>query len=579
MSKIKANDALVKALSNWGIDHVYGIPGDTIDTVVDALKSAEDKIKFYQVRHEEVASLAASSYAKLTGKIAVALGIGGPGAIHLLNGMYDAKMDNVPMLVLVGQADTGVLGTKYFQETNLVKMFEDVAVYNKQLTEADAQDIYAIVNKAIQTAYAKKGVAVISVPGNVLATKIEDRTKNEQFVFNKAHITVDTEKIEQAANLIDKSEKPVILAGVGAKHAKSELARLSEQAGIPTIVTLPAKGVMADDHPNFLGNLGKIGTKPAFEASKEADLLIVIGTNYPYVDYLPDKDIPCIQIDINEDNIGNRFDVTVPLIGDSKEILEQLTNAVPKTDDRKFLMACQENMQLWNDWMDEDRENLSEPIRPEYLMSELNQITNPYTTYSIDVGTSTVWSTRYLKVGNDNKFITSAWLGTMGCALPGAIASKIAFPNHQAIAVTGDGAFSMVMQDFATAVKYNLPIIVIVLNNQQLSFIKYEQQAAGEMEYAIDLQDIDYAKFAEICGGVGITVKKPDELGPALRHARDINKPVVINVYVDEEAAPLPGQIVFDEMLGYAKFEIRNLLEENKLAKMPPLKTIMRRIL
>ncbi|WP_414047454.1 pyruvate oxidase [Macrococcus equi] len=575
MSKIKANHALVKALKRWEIDHVYGIPGDTIDTVIDALKTAEEEIKFYNVRHEEVASLAATNYTKLTGKIAVSIAIGGPGAIHLLNGMYDAKMDNIPQLVLVGQANTDVLGTKYFQELNLTAMFEDVAVYNKQLDQAE--NVYEVVNEAIQTAYDKKGVAVLSIPGNLLKAKIDDNTTNEPVVPPVHTTAIDNDQIAEAIKLIEQSEKPVVLAGTGVKNAKDVLVKFIEHAKLPSIVTLPAKGLIPDTHPNMLGNLGKIGTKAAFEASKEADLLIMIGTNFPYVDYLPDEDVPCIQIDNNPDNIGSRHKVTVPLIGDAKEILTVLNEQLPVVQERPFLEACKENMEQWNSWLDEDRENNSIPLRPERIMAEIEKIADDDAVFSVDVGTSTVWGTRYLRLDHNNRFLTSPWLGTMGCALPGAIASKIAYPDREAIAITGDGAMAMVMQDFSTAVYHNLPMIVVVLNNKQLSFIKYEQQAAGELEYAIDFGDIDFAKFAESCGGVGITVTKPEELAGAFRHAKDVKKPVIINAYVDPDAAPLPGQIVWDEALGYAKFELRSLLEENKLEKMPPLKTIMRR--
>ncbi|WP_414045272.1 pyruvate oxidase [Macrococcus equi] len=575
MSKIKANHALVKALRHWEIDHVYGIPGDTIDTVIDALKTAEEEIKFYNVRHEEVASLAATNYTKLTGKIAVSIAIGGPGAIHLLNGMYDAKMDNIPQLVLVGQANTDVLGTKYFQELDLTAMFNDVAVYNKQLDQAE--NVYEVVNEAIQTAYDKKGVAVLSIPGNLLKDKIEDNTPESRVARPVQHTTVDESQVAEAIKLINQSEKPVVLAGTGAKGAKELLVKFIEKAKVPSIVTLPAKGLIPDTHPNMLGNLGKIGTKAAFEASKEADLLIMIGTNFPYVDYLPDEDVPCIQIDNNPANIGSRHKVTVPLVGDAKEILTSLNNQLSEISDRPFLEACKENMAQWNKWLDEDRENNSTPLRPERLMAEIEKIADDDAVFSVDVGTSTVWGTRYLRLNHNNRFLTSPWLGTMGCALPGAIASKIAYPDRQAIAITGDGAMAMVMQDFSTAVYHNLPMIVVVLNNKQLSFIKYEQQAAGELEYAIDFGDIDFAKFAESCGGVGITVTKPEELAGAFRHAKDVNKPVIINAYVDPDAAPLPGQIVWDEALGFAKFELRSLLEENKIEKMPPLKTIMRR--
>ncbi|MBF0840112.1 MULTISPECIES: pyruvate oxidase [Mammaliicoccus] len=575
MAKIKANAALVQVLKNWQIDHVYGIPGDSIDKVVDALKTEEEAIKFYHVRHEEVAALSASSYAKLTGKIAVALSIGGPGAIHLLNGMYDAKMDNVPMLVLAGQTDSDKLGTKFFQEVDLPALFEDVAVYNKQIESAE--NIHETVNEAIKTAYAKKGVAVLTIPSDILSGKIEDKVPRETYEFQNSVKYAEESEVRKAAELINNSEKPVVLTGVGAKDAKDELLDFIDHIDAPGVITLPAKGIIPDKHPNFMGNLGKIGTKPAFEATKDADLLILVGTNYPYVDYLPDKDIPCIQIDIKPSVIGNRFNVDVGLVGDTKNVLDSLTKESKKVNDRKFLKACQENMRTWNKWLEEDRTDDSMPIRPERLMAEIEKIATKDTVYSVDVGTSTVWSTRYLQLDHNNQFITSSWLGTMGCALPGAIASKIANPDKQAIAITGDGGLSMVMQDFVTAVLYKLPIIVVVLNNQELSFIKYEQQAAGELEYAIELGDIDFARFADSCGGIGYNVSDVEDIAPTLEKAKRADKPVIVNVRVDPDAAPLPGKIVWDEARGYAKFEIRTALEENRLEKMPPLKTLIRR--
>ncbi|GAB4074634.1 pyruvate oxidase [Barrientosiimonas marina] len=576
MAKIKANDALVKALNHWQIDHVYGIPGDSIDSVVDALKKVENEIKFYHVRHEEVATLAASSYAKLTGKIAVALSIGGPGAIHLLNGMYDAKMDNVPMLVFAGQVASSVMGTKFFQEVDLPSVFEDVAVYNKQLDSPD--NIHEVVNEAIQTAYQRKGVAVLTIPSDILDTKIEDRVPYETYTFENPQNEFTDSDIKEAAAHLDKANKPVALVGVGAKNAKDSLLQFIDHAKIPSVITLPAKGIVPDTHSNYLGNLGKIGTKPAFEAVQDADLLIMIGTNYPYSNYLPKSDIPSIQIDNDASNIGKRFPATAGIVADVEDALQALIKETNQVMKRSFLDACMENMRTWNEWMQEDKEDHSKPIRPERLMAEIAHISDPDAIFSIDVGTATVWATRYLKLDHGQDFLISSWLGTMGCALPGSIASKIAEPQRQAICITGDGGFSMVMQDFVTAVIYDLPIIVIVLNNSELSFIKYEQQSAGELEYGIELGDIDYAKFAESCNGIGYTVTEPEQIAPTLEKAKNANKPVVVNVWVDPDAAPLPGKIIWDEAVGYAKFELRSALEENKLKKMPPLKTVMRRI-
>ncbi|GEB75998.1 pyruvate oxidase [Sporolactobacillus inulinus] len=576
MGKVKASDAVVRLLENWGINHIYGIPGDSIDTMVEALRKEESKIKFYTVRHEEVASLAAAAYSKLTGKIGVCLAIGGPGAIHLLNGMYDAKMDHVPMLVLVGHIPSRLTGTDYFQEVDTVELFKDVAVYNKKITSAES--FPAVVNQAIRTAYTKRGVAVLSIPDDIPLGEISDSAPQLSTIFEKKTPGLVQDDLNDAVALINKATSPVILAGVGAKNAKNELKAFAERIDAPVAITLPGKGAISDLHPNFIGNIGKIGTKPAYRAMKSSDLLIMIGTDYPYAAYLPEG-AKCVQIDIDPEKIGKRYAVTNGIVGDSAEALDYLTEHVTPVSDRPFLKTCQDNMKTWWNWMNEDQDQKKSPIAPEALMAGIESISEDDTIYSVDVGTSTVWSTRYLRLRENQDFIVSAWLGTMGCGLPGAIAAKQTFPDRQAIAITGDGAFAMVMQDFATAVHYKMPIIVVVLNNKQLAFIKYEQQSAGQLKYAVDFGDIDYAKFAEACGGKGFRIQNYEELQPALEQAKASDVPVILDVAVDVNAAPLPGKIVMDEAKGYARFTAKSIAENHKMEKMPPMKTVMRRFL
>ncbi|CZQ71132.1 Pyruvate oxidase [Staphylococcus aureus] len=579
MAKIKANEALVKALQAWDIDHLYGIPGDSIDAVVDSLRTVRDQFKFYHVRHEEVASLAAAGYTKLTGKIGVALSIGGPGLIHLLNGMYDAKMDNVPQLILSGQTNSTALGTKAFQETNLQKLCEDVAVYNHQIEKGD--NVFEIVNEAIRTAYEQKGVAVVICPNDLLTEKIKDTTNKPVDTSRPTVVSPKYKDIKKAVKLINKSKKPVMLIGVGAKHAKDELREFIEMAKIPVIHSLPAKTILPDDHPYSIGNLGKIGTKTSYQTMQEADLLIMVGTNYPYVDYLPKKNIKAIQIDTNPKNIGHRFNINVGIVGDSKIALHQLTENIKHVAERPFLIKTLERKAVWDKWMEQDKNNNSKPLRPERLMTSINKFIKDDAVISADVGTATVWSTRYLNLGVNNKFIISSWLGTMGCGLPGAMASKIAYPNRQAIAIAGDGAFQMVMQDFATAVQYDLPLTVFVLNNKQLAFIKYEQQAAGELEYAVDFSDMDHAKFVEAAGGKGYTIKSASEVDAIVEEALAQDAPTIVDVYVDPNAAPLPGKIVNEEALGYGKWAFRSITEDKHLDldQIPPISVAAKRFL
>lgn len=579
MAKIKANEALVRALQAWDIDHLYGIPGDSIDAVVDNLRTVRDAFKFYHVRHEEVASLAAASYTKMTGKIGVALSIGGPGVVHLLNGMYDAKLDGVPQLILAGQTNSSLLGTKAFQETNITDMVSDVSVYSHQIQKGD--NVFEVVNEAIRTAYEKKGVAVVICPNDLLNDKIKDTIHKAVDTMRPKAPSPKPRAVKKAAKLINKSKKPVMLVGVGAQNAREELREFVEAAKIPVIHTLPAKTVIPDDHPYSIGNLGKIGTKTSYQTMQDADLLIMVGTNYPYVDYLPKKNIKAIQIDTNPEIIGHRFDINVGIVGDSKVALHQLTETIKHVPKRAFLDKTLERKAVWDKWMDQDMRNESSPIRPERLMRSISEYKNDDAIFSIDVGTSTVWSTRYLNLSVNNKFIISSWLGTMGCGLPGAIAAKIAYPKRQAIAIVGDGAFQMVMQDFATAVQYDLPMTIFVMNNKQLSFIKYEQQAAGELEYAIDFSDMNHAKFAEAAGGKGYVLKDPNQIDDVVQAALAENQPTIVDVHVDPNAAPLPGKIVNDEALGYGKWAYRSVTEDKHLDldQIPPISVAVKRFL
>ena len=562
MAQIKANEALVKALQTWNIDHLYGIPGDSVDAVVDSLRTVRDQFKFYHVRHEEVASLAAASYTKMTGKIGVALSIGGPGIVHLLNGMYDAKMDNVPQLIIAGQTNSTLLGTKFFQETNISKMVDDVAVYHHQIQKGD--NVFEITNEAIRTAYEKKGVSVIICPNDLLTQKIKDTTNRAVDTTKPKPASPKFKSIKKAAKLIDKAKKPVMLIGLGTQHAKDELREFIEAAKIPVIHTLPAKTILPDDHPYSIGNLGKIGTKTSYQTIQDADLLIMAGTNYPYVNYLPKKNIKAIQIDTNEENIGARFKINVGILGDSKVAFHQLTENIKHVAKRPFLDKTLERKAVWDKWMKQDLNNDNSPLRPERLMKAINANLKDDAIISADVGTSTVWSTRYLNLSVNNKFIISSWLGTMGCGLPGAMAAKIAYPNRQAVAITGDGALT-----------------IFVLNNKQLSFIKYEQQAAGELEYAIDFSDMDHAKFAEAAGGKGYVVRDVSRLDDIVEEAMAQDVPTIVDVHVDPNAAPLPGKIVNEEAFGYSKWAYRSITEDKNLDfdQIPPISVAAKRFL
>ncbi|MCY7865547.1 pyruvate oxidase [Bacillus spizizenii] len=573
MAHKTAGQAMTELLEQWGVDHVYGIPGDSINEFIEELRHERNQLKFIQTRHEEVAALAAAAEAKLTGKIGVCLSIAGPGAVHLLNGLYDAKADGAPVLAIAGQVSSGEVGRDYFQEIKLEQMFEDVAVFNREVHSAES--LPDLLNQAIRTAYSKKGVAVLSVSDDLFAEKIKHEPVYTSPVYIEGNLEPKKEQLVTCAQYINNAKKPIILAGQGMKKAKRELQEFADKAAAPIVVTLPAKGVVPDKHPHFLGNLGQIGTKPAYEAMEECDLLIMLGTSFPYRDYLPD-DTPAIQLDSDPAKIGKRYPVTAGLVCDSTLGLRELTEYIERKEDRRFLNACTEHMQHWWNEIEKDEAEAETPLKPQQVVARLQEAAADDAVLSVDVGTVTVWMARHFKMNANQDFIVSSWLATMGCGLPGAIAASLSEPERQAIAVCGDGGFSMVMQDLPTAVKYKLPITVVILNNENLGMIEYEQQVKGNIDYVTKLQNVDYAAFAESCGAKGIKVTRAEELAPAFHEALHADQPVVVDVMIGNEP-PLPGKITYGQAKGFSKYMLKNFFE-NQNIEMPSLKKSLKRL-
>ncbi|AJC25030.1 pyruvate oxidase [Bacillus velezensis] len=567
-----AGHVMTELLEQWGVGHIYGIPGDSINEFIEELRHERNNLTFIQTRHEEVAALAAAAEAKLTGQIGVCLSIAGPGAVHLLNGLYDAKADGVPVLAIAGQVASDEIGRDSFQEIKLEQMFEDVAVFNQQVHTAEA--LPDLLNQAIRTAYSKKGVAVLTVSDDLFAQKIKREPVYTSPIYLKADIEPKKEHLVTCAQYINNAKKPVILAGQGLKSAKEELLAFADKAAAPIVITLPAKGVVPDSHPHFLGNLGQIGTKPAYEAMEECDLLIMLGTSFPYRDYLPD-DTPAIQLDSDPAKIGKRYPVNAGIVSDAALGLKELTEYIEYKEDRRFLDACTEHMKHWWKEIEKDETEATHPLKPQQVIARLQDAAAEDAVLSVDVGTVTVWMARHFKMKKQD-FIVSSWLATMGCGLPGAIAASLAEPERQSIAICGDGGFSMVMQDLPTAVKYKLPITVVILNNENLGMIEYEQRVKGNIDYVTQLQNMDYAAFAKSCGAKGIKVTKHEELAPAFHEALNSNEPVVIDAVIGDEP-PLPGKITYGQAKGFSKYMLKNFFENQKI-EMPSLKKSLKRL-
>jgi pyruvate oxidase len=548
-------DALLNVLADYGVKYIFGIPGDAINELTEAIRK-QDRIRFIHVMHEESGAFAASAQAKLTGGLAVCAGTAGPGAIHLLNGLYDAKMDGAPVLAITGQVETSLMGTSYMQEVNLLSLFEDVTVFNQALSSAEQMPELATL--ACQTALARRGVAHINIPSNISTQKVKDFEEKKQIVRKAVRVVPCREDLMSASRVINDSNKPCILAGIGARGAVHEVVQLAERIGAPIIKALRGKDILPDLHPLTLGGIGLLGTDPSYEAIKHCDLLLTIGTDFPYHDFYPDKSIPTIQIDNQPQQIGRRQVVTHPLVGDAKLTLMELLPLISKNADGSFLERNQLNMKKWLSDQEEIEKSTDIPIHPQALARMVSEHVSEKCIICCDTGAVTVWSARNFRIKGTQRFTLSGDLASMAFGLPAAIGAQLAYPHEQVIALCGDGGFAMLMCEFATAVKYKLPVKVFIFNNGKLGLIQMEQEArSGNPEFETELHNPDYAEFAKICGGEGYTVQDPTMLETAIRSALNSARPCIVNVFVDPQELTMPPEVTAKEAVNYVKAKVK----------------------
>ncbi|HSF49317.1 MAG TPA: thiamine pyrophosphate-dependent enzyme [Nitrososphaeraceae archaeon] len=569
--ELKTSDILAEALIDWNVDIVFGLPGDGINGFIEALRVRQDKIKFVLVRHEESAALMSCAYAKYTGKIGVCVATSGPGAIHLLNGLYDAKADNIPVVAITGSTFSDIMNSGFLQDVNLLQLFSDVASYNTMINVPEQAEM--AVDLACRTALSHKGVSHINIPVDVQEKKLKGNYSRHKVPGHTSDIfdsfaLPNKRLIEKAAQILNRGNKIVILVGQGALNASKEILAVAEKLNAPIIKALLGKAVVPDDHPLSLGGIGMLGTDPSSDAMKETDTLLMIGTSFPYMEYLPKPgQATGIQIDIKPEKIGLRYPIEIGLVGDSKTVLSELlpllnnridtNNDVIKNvykDNKKdisnislqFLQSMQKSMAKWNKIMKEQSYRYDNPIKPQVIANAVSEELKDNAIVSVDSGNNTVWAARFLKMRDGMKFSVSGTLATMACGLSYAIAAKIAFPDRQSIAFVGDGGFTMLMGEFATAVQYKLPIKIIILKNNLLGMIRWEQIAfLGNPEYAVEFTPIDYAKFAEACGGKGYTIKKIEEVKSIIKMAmrEEDELPTIVEAYVDPYELPLPPKV------------------------------------
>ncbi len=553
---MNASDLLLRILYNHGVRQIYGIPGDAINDVLDAVRR-QDAVRFIQVRHEESGAFAASGQTKLTGKLTACMGTSGPGAIHLLNGLYDAKMDHAPVIAITGQVATGYIGSEYHQEVDTKRLFADVAVFNEEVTSIE--QLPDLFMAACRAAISQNGVAHISLPTNLSGQKVKGFDEDRLVSFaHPGKVSPDPAECENAAALLAEAERPVIFAGIGCRDARPELLALAEKLQAPIVRTLRAKDVIDDDHPMCVGGVGLLGGSPGVHALNHCDVLLIIGCDFPYGEFYPEN-AKYIQIDIVAEHLGRRHQIDIGLVGDAATTLALLTDALPKIEQRTFLQEARDEMDAWVAKQERARTSNSVPISPPRLIHEISERAPANAVFLSDTGTSTAWTARHLSISGDRRYTLSGGLASMAFALPAAIGAQFAYPDRTVIAIAGDGGFGMLMQDFMTAVRYELPIIVIVLNNGKLAFITLEQESSGLPDYGTELANPDFAMVAEACGGLGITLERPEDIGPAIDRALAAGKATVINVMVDPDALIMPPEIKLGQAVNFSLAKAKEL--------------------
>ena len=557
-------DFLIERLMEWGVSRIYGYPGDGINGITAALRKGGHGCDFVQVRHEEAAAFMASAHAKYSGagSLGVCLSTSGPGAIHLLNGLYDAKMDHQPVVAIVGQQPRTALGGSYYQEVDLTNLFKDVASEYVQMASDPAQ-IRHLVDRACRIALAERTVTALIIPNDVqeLSAVAHPPRKHARLRsstdFTQPKVVPEAEDLERAAEVLNSGERVAMLVGQGALHASEEIEEVAETLGAGVAKALLGKTVLSDELPYVTGAIGMLGTGPSWEMMQQCDTLLMVGTNMPYSDFLPEEGkARGVQIDINGKRVGFRFPTEVNLVGDSKETLRALMPLLSRKENRSWRERIEQGVKRWWKVVEGRAMNPAHPLNPQKVFWELSSRLPDNAMISCDCGTATAWYARNVKMKPTMIGSLSGTLLSMGSGVPYAVAAKFCHPDRPAIALVGDGAMQMNgIAELITAAKYwrrweDPRLIVVVLNNRDLNFVTWEQRAtAGDpkFEASQDLPDVPYARWAETLGLEGIRVDDPDDVAEAWGEAFSADRPVVYEAIVDAEVPPIPPHISFDQ--------------------------------
>lgn len=547
----KVAEQLVDTLAQAGVKRIYAVTGDSLNEVNEAVRR-DGRIKWVHVRHEETGAYAAGAEAQLNGQIACCAGSSGPGHVHLVNGLYDAHRTGVPVIAIASTIPTYEFGLDYFQATQPMKLFDDCSCYN-EVASTPAQ-FMRMLQSAIQTSLTRRGVSVVGLPGDLAAAQAVEVYSSVQSYPAESEICPSGEELDKLAARLNKSTKITLFCGIGCKYARDEVVELSNRLNAPVVYTFKGKMDLQYDNPNEVGMTGLLGMPSGYYAMHEADVLLMLGTDFPYAAFMPEK---CwiAQVDIKPERLGRRAKVNLGLHGDIRTTLRALTPLIEKKKDYSFLQRqlerykeVKEDLELYVEDMGKENK-----IHPEYVMSVVDKLADDDAVFTVDTGMTCVWGARYLRASSKRKLIGSFNHGSMANALPQAIGAAFACPDRQVLALCGDGGLSMTLGDMETIVQYKLPVKLIVFNNRSLGMVKLEMQVIGLPDCQTDMLNPDFAQVARAMGMPGLTVSNPEEVVSAIRRAFATEGPILVNVMTDPDALAMPPKIELSQMFGFAQ--------------------------
>ena len=543
-SDLNTSDILIETLIGWGATHVFGIVGDGINSIIEALRKRQDRIEYIGVRHEEAAAFMATGFAKHSGRLGVCVGTTGPGAIHLMNGLYEAALDGAPVVALTGLTFHDLRGVRFQQGIDTVRLMQSVALYNEEVTGPE----HAIIvgNRACRMALAERGVAHLTISKDVQMMKLaaDKRSMRNPGVRTSSSWspplpTPPEDQLRAAAEILNAGNRIAVLAGQGALSARDEVSMLADQLGAPVAKALLGKAVLPDDSPFTTGGIGDLGTAPSTWIMKNCDTLLILGSTMPWEEYYPDPgQARGVQVDLKPDRLGLRYPVEVGLTGDVKATLRAILPLFRLKTDRNFLLAAQRRMADWNALLDQVANTQRSPLRPQMVVRAVSDLAPDNAVISLDCGANTHFAARGLKLRANQRLTGTGMLASMAPGLSYGIAAKYAFPDRPSIVIAGDGGFSMLMAELVTAVSNKLPVKIILLKNNSLAEVKFEQKDIGNPEFGCALAPIDFVAFAKACGADAYRCEQPDEVVPTIKAALDSPMTALVEAIVDPNERP-----------------------------------------